>query len=303
MTIQGISGANAVAGQLGMGPMGDSFSQNIQRQIANAQKELQELSSKEDMTPEEKMKKRQEIQQQISDLNAQLRQHQMEERAKKQQKQGDSMDDLLGGGKNAKSAGAKGRGTGLSTGSMAAIISADGSMKLAQEQGRMATQMEGEANVLKREIATDESLGVDTTAKRQQLAETEQNIDKTRNSQMGSLADANQAIEEAQEAESTETKGKEDASAKKAGEKKSKNPAQTDKAGETSNGKVDGANGQAQAVDGSTGPIPGAGEGASGGTGTAGATETAESAESAGAAETGSPQESQIAYRPIDVRL
>ena len=63
----------------------DSYSRNIQNQIANAQKQLQELSSKEDMTLEEKKKKKQELQQQISDLNMQLRQHQMEQRREKQQ--------------------------------------------------------------------------------------------------------------------------------------------------------------------------------------------------------------------------
>ena len=80
MTINGISGANTQTAQMGMNQAMDSYSKNIQNQIANAQKQLQELSSNEGMTLEEKMKKRQEIQQQISDLNMQLRQHQIEQR-------------------------------------------------------------------------------------------------------------------------------------------------------------------------------------------------------------------------------
>lgn len=60
---------------------------------------MQELSSNEDMTLEEKMKKRQEIQQQISDLNMQLRQHQIEQRKEKQQAKASSMDDMAGGTK------------------------------------------------------------------------------------------------------------------------------------------------------------------------------------------------------------
>ena len=90
MTINGISGANTQTAQMGMTQAMDPYSRNIQNQIANAQKQLQELSSNEEMTLEEKMKKRQEIQQQISDLNMQLRQHQIEqrraERSEKQQK-------------------------------------------------------------------------------------------------------------------------------------------------------------------------------------------------------------------------
>lgn len=85
MKINGINGTNTQMGQMGMNQAADSYSRNIQSQIANAQKQLQELSSNEEMTLEEKMKKRQEIQQQISDLNMQLRQHQMEQRKEKQQ--------------------------------------------------------------------------------------------------------------------------------------------------------------------------------------------------------------------------
>lgn len=96
MTINGINGANTQMGQMGMNQATDSYSRNIQNQIADAQKQLQELSSNKDMTQEEKMTKRQELQQQISDLNMQLRQHQMEQRREKQQKQS-SFDDLIGG--------------------------------------------------------------------------------------------------------------------------------------------------------------------------------------------------------------
>ncbi|MDE6221380.1 MAG: FlxA-like family protein, partial [Lachnospiraceae bacterium] len=62
----------------------DSVSKGIQDQIANAQKQLQELGANKDMTPEEKMKKRQEIQQEINNLNQQLRQHQIEKRKEQQ---------------------------------------------------------------------------------------------------------------------------------------------------------------------------------------------------------------------------
>ena len=96
MTINGINGANTQIGQMGMNQATDSYSRNIQNQIADAQKQLQELSSNKDMMQEEKMNKRQELQQQISDLNVQLRQHQMEQRIEKQQKQS-SFDDMIGG--------------------------------------------------------------------------------------------------------------------------------------------------------------------------------------------------------------
>ena len=105
MTINSVSGANAQIGQMGMSQTTDSYSKNIQNQIADAQKQLQELSSNKDMTQEEKMTKRQEIQQQISDLNMQLRQHQMEIRMQVQQRNGNGFDEMLGENQNTDTAG------------------------------------------------------------------------------------------------------------------------------------------------------------------------------------------------------
>ena len=199
MTINGISGANTQAAQIGMNQAMDSYSKNIQNQIANAQKQLQELSSNEEMTLEEKMKKRQEIQQQISDLNMQLRQHQIEQR-KEQQSKGASMDDMLGGNRTAANSGNK--GSGLSQASMQAMISADSSMKQAKVQGSVATQMQGRANVLKAEIKQSGS----TEAKEAELADLEQKAVNATASQMNTLAEANKAVSEAAAAERTEKK-------------------------------------------------------------------------------------------------
>lgn len=96
MIINSINGANTQIRQPGINQETDAYSKNIQNQIANAQKQLQDLSSNEDMSSEEKMKKRQELRQQINDLNVQLRQHQIEQRKEKQQKQS-PIDDMIGG--------------------------------------------------------------------------------------------------------------------------------------------------------------------------------------------------------------
>ncbi|MCM1125677.1 MAG: FlxA-like family protein [Lachnospiraceae bacterium] len=78
MKINGAGGINLTAGIVGMNPASDSESRDLQRQIADEQKKLQELSADGSMSMEEKMKKRQEIQKKINELNIQLRQHQME---------------------------------------------------------------------------------------------------------------------------------------------------------------------------------------------------------------------------------
>ncbi len=198
MAITGINGTNTQMGQMGMNQAADSYSRNIQKQIANAQKQLQELSSNEELTLEEKMKKRQEIQQQISDLNMQLRQHQMEQRKEKQQAKASSMDDMLGGTK----AKAEEKNTGLSQSSMTAMLSADTSIKQAKVQGSAAAKMEGRANVLKAEIKQ----GGNTEAKQKELAELEQKAMDATASQMNTLAKADEAVKESAAAEHNDNK-------------------------------------------------------------------------------------------------
>ena len=200
MKINGINGANTQMGQMGMNQATDSYSRNIQSQIANAQKQLQELSSNEEMTLEEKMKKRQEIQQQISDLNMQLRQHQAEQRKEKQQAKASSMDDMIGGTKS--KAGEK--GIGMSQASMTAMISADTSIKQAKVQGSVATSMEGRAGVLESEIKNNH--GADVTKKKEELADVTQKAQAATASQMNTLAETNKAMEEAAVAERGDNK-------------------------------------------------------------------------------------------------
>lgn len=206
MTINGINGASTQIGQMGMNQATDSFSRNIQNQIANAQKQLQGLSSNEDMSLEEKMKKRQEIQQQISDLNMQLRQHQVEQRKEKQQAKGSSMDDMLGGTRNAGNTKTGNKSTGISQASMTALISADSSMKQAEVQGNVASRFEGRAGVLEIEIKLDESravngLSANTEGKKAELAEVEQKAMDVTEAQMETLGEVNKSIEEANKAD------------------------------------------------------------------------------------------------------
>ncbi len=230
MTINGINGANTQMGQMGMNQATDSYSRNIQSQIANAQKQMQELSSNENMSLEEKMKKRQEIQQQINDLNTQLRQHQMEQRraamggSEKQQAKG-SLDDMLGGTKKTGNAKTGKKGSGISQAGMTAIISADSSMKQAKVQGSAATNLNGTARVLKFEIEEDKERGIDTQKQEEDLAKLEQNALKATASQMNTLSEANKTLAEA---------AKEDGKAEKADDKAEK----TDRREGVSDGKA-----------------------------------------------------------------
>ena len=191
----------------------DSYSKNIQSQIANAQKQMQELGENKEMPLEEKMKKRQEIQQQISDLQNQLRQHQIEQRKESRQKKGTSMDDMLGGKRLAPKQ--CGRSTGMSNVSMKAILSADSSMDQVKIQGAAKGQAEGKAGVLKAEIKLDSGRGGDTKKKEEELAKTEEKVNEISQSQMNALSDINKKLDEAANADKETEKAKEKEKAKK----------------------------------------------------------------------------------------
>lgn len=210
MRIDGINGTNMQ--NVGMNrQMGtDSVSKNIQNQIANAQKQLQELSSNKEMSIEEKMNKRQEIQQQIADLNNQLRQHQIEMHREQQQSKSISMDDMFGGNRTVSKVGNK--SAGLSQASMQAIISADSAMTQVQNQSSVVAKMEGRAGVLETEIKLDSSRGGNVEAKQEELAEVQEKVATAQTAQMNVLADANKELEAAskadQQAEKTDSKDK-----------------------------------------------------------------------------------------------
>lgn len=206
MTINGINGVTAQTGQPGINPAEDSYSRTIKNQIANAQKQLQELSSRDDVTPEEKMKKRQEIQREISSLNMQLRQHQVEQRKEKQQAKDTSADKTADRAKNAAKPKTGNNNPGLSQASMTAMLSADNSLRQAKAQGSTASKMEGKAGVLKAEIKLDAGRGSSVEKKKEELADVEQKAQDAAASQLSTLADANKALKDAAEADSSTEK-------------------------------------------------------------------------------------------------
>ena len=195
-----INGSNTIMNDMNMMNKEDSVSKNIKKQIANAQKQMQELSANKDMSIEEKMKRREEIQTQIKDLNMQLRQHQIEQRKEKASGKGSSMDDMLSSNNKVASKSKK-QSNGLSQASMKAMISADTAMSTARVQSSVRTKMEGKAGILESEIKLDGARGVDVEAKQEELAGLKEKISTTENAQMNTLARANKELEEASKIE------------------------------------------------------------------------------------------------------
>ncbi|MCM1262091.1 MAG: FlxA-like family protein [Butyrivibrio sp.] len=201
MNVNGVtSGVNIQAGQMPGGQEDDLISKNLKRQIEDLQKSLQEIAADTKMSGEEKMKKRQEIQKQINDLNMQLRQRQIELRKEKQQEKAESENifDTASAMENSK--GNK-NANGISQGSMEAMISADVSMKQAAKQGSVAAKMEGRAGVLEMEIKLDSARNGDTSAKQKELADVEKKAENAAASQLDTLSKANKTLKEAADSE------------------------------------------------------------------------------------------------------
>lgn len=201
MTING-TGNVGQGQQMSSSPVAakDSVSKNIEKQIANAQQRLQGLSTNEELSVEEKMKKRQEIQKQISELNNRLRQHQVELRKEQNQSRAKTMEEMVGGEQNgAKEEDAEKEGLkdiALSSGNVKTIISAGSSIKQAQISGSVAAQLGRETKVLESEIEQDASRGSSTVKKEEKLAALEKQEQTAVKSQASYVGKVNSRIAE-----------------------------------------------------------------------------------------------------------
>lgn len=179
----------------------DTVSKNLRTQIANAQKQLQELAANKEMEPEEKMERRKEIQQRITELNAQLRQHEIELRHEKQQRMGETRQSEQARKQEAEQRVKNTPGgrlnTGLPQGSMEAMISADRAVGQAKVQGNVATAMKGRANVLKSEIEHS-ARGAAVEKKQESVADIEMRLEELTKEQVQSLNQAGKQIDEAE---------------------------------------------------------------------------------------------------------
>lgn len=227
MNINGIGGAGAQSAPAGTGAgqAMDAQGKNIRKQIEDAQRKLQEISSNGEMSPEEKMKKRQEIQKEISDLNMQLRQHQAEVR-RQQQEEKRATKNQGGGDRKPQE-----QTAGLSAAGMEAVISADSSMKQARVQNGVAVKMEGRAGVLEAEIKQDGRTGGASQAKEAELAEAKQKADEAKASGMETLKEADRKMREAAEAE--RDTGTEETRMKSGGERAEEEKTEEEKAEQT----------------------------------------------------------------------
>lgn len=216
MNVNGVGSAgmqaNTAAMGAGEGGQMDPVSKDLQKQIEKLQQDLKEISANQDMPTEAKMKKRQEIQKQISDLQIQLRQHQMEAKREERQKKKEesSFNDLMGikPQKNQSDS----QNPGMSANSMEAMISADKAVKQAGVNGSTAKKMEGKANVLEVEIKLDSSRGGSSNInlKEEELSKATETANKATASQINFLSQASETLQNAAKDDKVNEKKNED---------------------------------------------------------------------------------------------
>ncbi len=201
MGIGSIQAANSMAGmQISGARAADSVGKNIESKISDTQKKMQELSAKDEqeISVEEKMKKRQELQQELAKLNAELRQHHEEidreqrKRLLTEQKQEDS---------TAKEDDAE---DGVIFQGSKAMNAADDSLEQVKSRGIVLARIEDGIAILKGEIKQDEARGENVEKKQQELEKQEEKARKAAESQFSALGKAAQTMADAVQTDKTE---------------------------------------------------------------------------------------------------
>ena len=180
----------------------DPVIKNAQSQIEALQKQIQNLAKNEEMDADTKREKRQELMQQISDLNVTIRQRQIELRNRKQQENMAKAEAARAkrepeSAKETKQAGA------FTTRGLNAVLSAGNAIEVSKAQGDLASKLEGRANVLKSEIKLDKARGADTREKSSELAKAARGAEKAKNDQIGTLGKAVKELKDAEDEKGT----------------------------------------------------------------------------------------------------
>lgn len=162
----------------------DSESKNLQNQLISEQRRLKQLSSDSEMGAEEKAKKRQEIQQQIAELNRKLRMERMEQKeeekkaAKEQEQREIRHKELLKEvePKSQKETETLEKVSGemqdsvLSVQDMQMMLASDSLLQQERVRVSVDKKEEGRESVLEAEIHLDGLYGSDTEAKKEKLS-------------------------------------------------------------------------------------------------------------------------------------
>ena len=211
MNIAGVSGSQGTgaAQQVSRSEAQDSVVKSLQSRIEEIRNQMRELAKNEDLDPKSKSDKRAEMQKQISELQAQIRQRQAE--MQKEKMQPTEQDKQKQAEKQAEQEAKTGTAAGFSKTGANAFLSADNAMDISKAQGSVATALTGRARELAAELISDSSRGAATEQKQEELADVTARAKKARGEQISSLGKANKDMIDAAEIDA-KTKEKAEAS-------------------------------------------------------------------------------------------
>ncbi len=203
MNITGVKSGQAAPQKLTREQSGDFVIKNLQSQISELQKQLQQLSKDDSSDKQALADKRKEIQQQIADLNAQIRQRQAEIRKEKQQPK-ETSEPKSDTPKQAKNQ------EGFSLSESSNLLAASNTLQQSKAVGGVIARSEGRANILKSEIATDKSRGADTTYKEKELSKVNKGIQNAKETQAKLTADSQKGLKSESKEEEKKAEDKQD---------------------------------------------------------------------------------------------
>lgn len=175
----------------------DSIIKNAQNQIEELRKQLQQLAENKDMDPKAKTEKKQQLQQQIADLNAQIRQRQAELRKEKQAAKEPAK--KTAEKEAANETARKSDGFGFSKAAAGAVIAASNALETADALDGLRVRLSGRANELEAEIATDAKRGADTSAKQAELDKVKKGVQNSASAAASVLNEADGELKNAAE--------------------------------------------------------------------------------------------------------
>lgn len=184
----------------------DEKTKELQSQIQGKQLELQRLSTNETMAEEEKMQKRQELLKQVSSLNTELRQHQLDMQREKNSKTDQDASSRKKNSVATDDSIMDENALPMSAQGMQSIISADTAIKQAVSHGSVVTALEGRSRVLESEITLDAGRGASTEQKERELENISYAVTSATASRLGIVGTANVRLNEAMEKEQQEKK-------------------------------------------------------------------------------------------------
>ena len=191
--INSIKMSGIQSGQMRITPMKDAVTRGLESQIEELQRQIQNVAADENLTMEQKQKKKQELQDKIMELQEQLQQPVAEQRREQREEQTKATQKKPYDE------------TGMQT-----VISSEAAVKHAKIQEAAANRMEGRAAVLKSEMELDTGRNMPSIpSKENELARAEQGAENARSTQMELLGRTNQDLKDAAEANQDPEKAKE----------------------------------------------------------------------------------------------